>query len=193
MKTELKTNLGAKLLLRHQLRQRPHALGGVRDRLFHKQVTSGLRRQNGRGEVQGSRIGDESRQRPPFQRLLACSPTPDYDCYPETGHTLGYGFREFWKARGGLATFGYPISEEFWEGGYVVQYFERARFELHPKLGPNVVLLGLLGRERYLPPVGEMEWLLDFCPPDKRSPMPVSGTIWGYRAFCPEYGFDTSI
>lgn len=89
------------------------------------------------------------RNEPPFQRLLACSPTPDYDCYPETGHTLGYGFREFWNTRGGLATFGYPISEEFWEGGYVVQYFERARFEFHPENAGTeyVVLLGLLVRD----------------------------------------------
>jgi hypothetical protein len=47
--------------------------------------------------------------------------------------------------------FGYPISEEFFEGGSVVQYFERARFEWHPENEgtPYVVLLGQLGREQY--------------------------------------------
>jgi hypothetical protein len=47
--------------------------------------------------------------------------------------------------------FGYPISEEFTEGGYIVQYFERARFEWHPEnTGTSYeVLLGLLGREVY--------------------------------------------
>mgnify|MGYP001264755722 CR=1 FL=1 len=30
---------------------------------------------------------------------------------------------------------------------YTVQYFERRRFELHPEIGPNAVLLGLLGSE----------------------------------------------
>jgi hypothetical protein len=30
---------------------------------------------------------------------------------------------------------------------YTVQYFERRRFELHPELAPDAVLLGLLGRE----------------------------------------------
>jgi len=30
---------------------------------------------------------------------------------------------------------------------YTMQYVERRRFELHPELGPNTVLLGLLGRE----------------------------------------------
>jgi len=33
-----------------------------------------------------------------------------------------------------LAQFGYPITEEFEEGGYTVQYFQRARFEWHPEL-----------------------------------------------------------
>ena len=33
--------------------------------------------------------------------------------------------------------FGYPITEEFEEGGYTVQYFERARFEWHPDLAPQ--------------------------------------------------------
>ncbi len=38
----------------------------------------------------------------------------------------------------GLAQYGYPISEEFYEVNpadgqtYVVQYFERVRFEWHP-------------------------------------------------------------
>ncbi|HYP19030.1 MAG TPA: N-acetylmuramoyl-L-alanine amidase, partial [Chloroflexia bacterium] len=53
---------------------------------------------------------------------------------------------------GGLAQFGFPISEEYKETledgrSYTVQYFERARFEYHPEnLPPYNVLLGLLGR-----------------------------------------------
>jgi peptidoglycan/xylan/chitin deacetylase (PgdA/CDA1 family) len=48
-----------------------------------------------------------------------------------------------------LPLFGYPISEEFEEDGYVVQYFERARFEWHPEHRGTVyeVLLGHLGRQ----------------------------------------------
>ncbi|MEO5951914.1 MAG: sortase, partial [Chloroflexia bacterium] len=53
---------------------------------------------------------------------------------------------------GGLAQFGYPISEEFVETledgkPYTVQYFERARFELHPEnAAPYTILLGQFGR-----------------------------------------------
>ena len=56
-------------------------------------------------------------------------------------------FLAYWRAHGGLAIFGYPISEEFAENGYTVQYFERNRFEYHPEYAghANEVLLGLLG------------------------------------------------
>lgn len=68
--------------------------------------------------------------------------------FAETGHFVSNGFKMYWEQRGGLALFGYPISEEFEEGGHVVQYFERARFEWHPEHRGTVyeVLLGHLGR-----------------------------------------------
>ncbi len=59
--------------------------------------------------------------------------------FPETGHTLGGKFLNFWLKRGGLAVFGYPISEPIEEPSptdgvtRVAQYFERARFEYHPE------------------------------------------------------------
>jgi hypothetical protein len=53
--------------------------------------------------------------------------------FPETQHTLRGAFAVFWAQHGGLAQFGYPISEEFALQGQVVQYFERARFELGPR------------------------------------------------------------
>lgn len=34
---------------------------------------------------------------------------------PQTGHTLRNSFLVYWEARGGLAQFGYPLSEEFSE------------------------------------------------------------------------------
>jgi Zn-dependent protease len=73
--------------------------------------------------------------------------------FPETGHNISSPFLEFWQIRGGLAIFGYPISEELTEASpldgksYRVQYFERARFELHPEFAgtPYEVQLGSLG------------------------------------------------
>jgi hypothetical protein len=85
-------------------------------------------------------------------RPVASSP-PERDLYAATGHTLGGPFRDHWERNGGLALFGYPISEEFEERNpetgtsLLVQYFERNRFEYHPELAgtPFEVQLGLLG------------------------------------------------
>jgi hypothetical protein len=91
---------------------------------------------------------------PAFQWLSA-APSPDRDFFAESGHSLGGAFRGFWQGRGGLAAFGFPISEEFFEVSpqdgqtYLVQYFQRARFEYHPEnVGtPYEVQLGQLGRQ----------------------------------------------
>jgi LPXTG-site transpeptidase (sortase) family protein len=64
--------------------------------------------------------------------------------FRETGHTLAYGFREFYNRQGGLPIFGLPITEVFVEDGRPVQYFERARLEWHGDLG--IALAGHLGR-----------------------------------------------
>ncbi|HUG14332.1 MAG TPA: polysaccharide deacetylase family protein [Thermomicrobiales bacterium] len=77
----------------------------------------------------------------PFRRVSGGS---NANCayYEPTGHWLCFGFRDYWRAHGGLEIFGYPISEEFREGGYTVQYFERARFEYHPENQPPWDILG---------------------------------------------------
>lgn len=74
--------------------------------------------------------------------------------FPETRHSLSGEFLVYWQQNGGLAIFGYPISEPFTEISptdgkpYLVQYFERNRFELHPENeAPYNVLLGLLGND----------------------------------------------
>ncbi len=80
-------------------------------------------------------------------------PAPGTRYFAETGHNLGGSFQRHWEANGGLAQFGYPLTEEFTatlEDGkpYTVQYFERARFEYHPEnRAPYDVLLGQFGRQ----------------------------------------------
>lgn len=96
----------------------------------------------------------QGRAEPAFA-WLAGSPDPARDFFPESGHTLGGAFRWYWQSRGGLPVFGYPISEEFSEVNpndgqpYLVQYFQRARFEYHPENQgtPYEVMLGQLGRQ----------------------------------------------
>lgn len=73
--------------------------------------------------------------------------------FAETGHTLRGKLNEYWETYGGLARFGFPISEELDELSsdgriYRVQYFERARMELHPQNdAPYDVLLGQIGKQ----------------------------------------------
>ena len=82
----------------------------------------------------------------------AVQPLPNATYFALTGHNLGGRFRAYWEANGGLAQFGVPLSEEIRERledgrEYTVQYFERARFELHPEnQAPYDVLLGQFGR-----------------------------------------------
>ncbi|NWJ94377.1 MAG: hypothetical protein HXX20_01195 [Chloroflexi bacterium] len=78
----------------------------------------------------------------------------DNNYFNETGHNLAGRFKEYWYANGGIERFGYPISEEYKdvdpETGktFVMQWFERARFEAHPEnQRPYDVLLGLLGKQ----------------------------------------------
>jgi hypothetical protein len=90
---------------------------------------------------------------PPFQPISPVPDTPTQVYYKETGHSVKDGFKARWEALGGVARFGYPISEEFPEVNpldgqvYVVQYFERIRFEFHPEKAnsPEAYQLGLLG------------------------------------------------
>jgi hypothetical protein len=53
--------------------------------------------------------------------------------FPETGHVVSYAFLHYFREHGGLDIFGYPCSEFMYEDGYTVQYFQRARMELHPE------------------------------------------------------------
>lgn len=104
--------------------------------------------------VQGTLLGRWKAQRlsgsTPFQPVqLSGEPGEDVYYFPETRHTLANAFKRYWDENGGVHVFGYPISEEFEENGYVVQYFERARFEYHPENAGTEyeILLGHLGKE----------------------------------------------
>jgi hypothetical protein len=65
-------------------------------------------------------------------------------------HCISGQFKTFWERNGGLAVFGYPLSTVTTEkgpaGDLQVQWFERARMELHPESRPPYdVQLTLLG------------------------------------------------
>lgn len=97
------------------------------------------------------RLGSDLSQGMSSSAFNPINATSDDSCnfYQETGHRVCNGFLNYWLDNGALGTFGFPISEEFSEGGFTVQYFERARFEWHPGSdgNPSLVMLGLLGSQ----------------------------------------------
>lgn len=96
----------------------------------------------------GADLTVDRRDEQPFQPVSA-SDDDNTRFFPQTGHRLSHGFKTYWEQNGALRIFGYPITEEFTEDGFTVQYFERARFEWHPEHAGTrfEILLGHLGRQ----------------------------------------------
>jgi hypothetical protein len=98
--------------------------------------------------------------------------------FSQTGKRVGGKFLAYWNSRGGLPQQGYPISDEFQEKSdldgktYLVQYFERAVFELHPENAGTQyeVLLSQLGTFRYRARYGQAQ-----ATPVPIIPTPVAG------------------
>lgn len=112
-----------------------------------------------RYDVQLGLLGDEQTAgRQGTGAFAPASIESSADCvyFAATKHNLCSNFKEFWDAFGGLDIYGMPISEPFQEVNpdtgetYTVQYFERARMELHPGGWPAHfdVFLGRLGAEQ---------------------------------------------
>jgi hypothetical protein len=107
--------------------------------------------------------------------------------FPQTGHTLGYTFLDYWEANGGLAVHGYPMTEHFFDHGRSVLFTERQRFEWHPQNYGTpwyTILLGRLGDE--LLQAQGRDWR-DFPRSDPAAPHYMSETghaiderFWGY-------------
>ncbi len=76
--------------------------------------------------------------------------TDEGSYFAETGYRVPPVFFAYWQNRGGLASYGYPLSPAYTNSsGMLVQWFERAEFELHPENAgtPYNVELTALGRD----------------------------------------------
>ena len=115
------------------------------------------------GRMGAERLGQLRRD---WKSSPQVAPTADCRVFAATGHAVCGALLATWQAGGlnldgdpsindneSLALFGLPLSDATPERAsdgtfYTVQWFERARFELHPENpSPFNVLLGLLGRE----------------------------------------------
>jgi hypothetical protein len=112
------------------------------------------------GRLGADRLSQQGRDWTTFPKS---APKAGCRFFAETGHNICEPFLSYWRSHGlefdgrlgtrepeSLALFGLPLSDaqlETLDGQtYTVQWFERARFELHPENAPPYnVLLGLLG------------------------------------------------
>lgn len=111
------------------------------------------------GRLLGNELAKGRENEAPFKKVGEVASNANQRWFPETGHTLRNDgtqgpFKSFWDRYGGLAVFGFPISEPFQERNadtgetYWVQYFERNRFEFQPQQPADFrVLLGRLGAQ----------------------------------------------
>ncbi len=109
-------------------------------------------------EIQSGLVGHEYTDGRLFPTQVFFPNQPGLRFFAETSHGVGGKFLDYWETHGGLDVFGYPISEEIIEilpetkQYHTVQYFQRARLELHPQHAgtQDEVQVGLLGRALYL-------------------------------------------
>jgi hypothetical protein len=96
-------------------------------------------------------------------------PNPSGRYFPQTKHTVGGGFLDYWNTHGGLAQLGLPLSDEFGEvvtveGPYkgkvvTTQYFERVVLQYLPGNPPGQQIMGaLLGPVEYASRYNNRNW-----------------------------------
>lgn len=98
-------------------------------------------------KVQRAHLGELLHQENPGQPFPLPRSTPHCKFFSETGFQVCAEFLDFFEAHGGVAVFGFPVSEIEFQEGMFVQYFQLARLERHPELAPaQRIQLSDLGR-----------------------------------------------
>ncbi len=119
-------------------------------------------------------------------RASSAAATSPFRHFKETGHNIGTRIKTFFEQKGGVPIFGLPLTEVVQEGNLQVQYFERAKLELHPEFEPNhYVSVAQLGRalvegrteEAFQPRAGANGKLVTYFPQTGHS------IRLGFRAF----------
>ncbi len=105
----------------------------------------------------GATSGNHRKQALASAPPRGCATGADCQTFATTRHTVRNAFLDYWSAHGGLATFGYPLTEETelclgdpeicCDQTVTGQVFERAVFEWHPEVANGRILLRLLGTD----------------------------------------------
>lgn len=114
----------------------------------------------------------------------AVVPLPGMRYFPDTGHNLDGAFLQWWAENDGEHVLGMPLTEELFEGGHTVQWFEYGRIEWWPESDEgDKVQLALVGAEylqsasQFVPaealqPAAALEPLREWIlPPPPRRPL----------------------
>src|SRR5204863_8140148 len=107
-------------------------------------------------------------------------------------------FQAYWTAHGGLAQFGYPLTQPTLVHGYKTQFFERAVFEYHPEnIPPYDVLLRRLGAESLTHAYDEVEPFTStpdrrYFPETRHSLSGLFLQYWQQTGGLPVYGYPLS-
>jgi len=109
-------------------------------------------REQGAAPTPGIETPSETPRMPILTLIDAAAPAErqnDCEYYRSTRHNICSVFMRYWQDHRGWQNFGYPLTEEIQVAGVLVQYFEYAKFEMHPDLvGTQYeVLLARLGAE----------------------------------------------
>ncbi len=82
--------------------------------------------------VQPALLGAEATHRRWFPTIRPFQSEESVVFFPETGHSVRFGFLDFFRGTGGIELLGYPISEELQEDGITLQYFQRGGLKYNP-------------------------------------------------------------
>lgn len=105
----------------------------------------------------GATSGNHRKQGLEATAARGCVAISNCETFATTKHTVIGAFRDYWHAHGGLATFGYPLTEQapLCQGDtngscdrtVSGQMFERSVFEWHPETDGGTILLRRLGAD----------------------------------------------
>ena len=82
--------------------------------------------------VQPALLGTEATHRRWFPTIRPFQSEESVVFFPETGHSVRFGFLDFFRGTGGIELLGYPISEELQGDGITLQYFQRGGLKYNP-------------------------------------------------------------
>jgi peptidoglycan hydrolase-like amidase len=88
--------------------------------------------------VQPSLLGQQETRMRNFPSITPFESQEDVYYFSETGHSLRFGFLDFFLSTGGIQLLGYPISEELQDRGSTIQYFQRGALRYTPGATPAI-------------------------------------------------------